>query len=162
MPQSRKKERIVNLLSAYEPDYSRITAKLSEKDIPILNELVMQGPVDVAARAIICLGWLSSEKGIPAIEFAAKSDNPILRLTAAHSLGNLSNKPGAWDLICGLLDDNDIGVRKFALKSIGHSKIPHLKEKVVQVSLSDPNEHIRKLAEHVLEKLDAPNTPGSH
>jgi hypothetical protein len=78
------------------------------------------------------------------------------------ALQYLSNKPGALDLICGLLDDNDIGVRKFALKSIGHSKIPHLKEKVVQVSLSDPNEHIRKLAEHVLEKLEAPNTPGSH
>ena len=162
MPKSSKKERIEMLLSAYEPNYSHIAATLSEKDIPILNELVKRGRVDVASAAVICLGLISSEKAIPGIEFAAKSDNPVLRLTAAHTLGSLSNKPGALDLINGLLHDDDIGVRKFALKSISHSKIPHLKEKVQEVSRSDPNENIRKLAQHVIDKLEEPNNQTDH
>jgi HEAT repeat protein len=157
MPQSKKIERIIKLLGGDEPDYSIINTKLSEKDIPILNELVMHQSTGIAARAIICLTWFASDKSLPGIESAAKSDNPILRLSAARALGSLGNKPGAFDLISGLLDDKDTGVRKFVLKAIGTSKMPTLKEKVRQVSLNDPNEQIRKLAQQVYEKLETPN-----
>lgn len=152
-----RKERIEKLLRGYELDYNEITTKLSEKDIPILTELVKQSPAALASRAVICLAWFASEESIPGIEFAAKSDNSVLRLTAARALSGLSNKPGAFELIGGLLDDNDIGVRKFALKTIHNAKIPGLKEKVRLVSLNDPSEHIRKLAEQVYDKLETPS-----
>jgi len=155
MSRPKKAETIVKLLSGYELDYTAITAKLSEKDIPMLNELAMRSPITIAARAVICLGWFASEEAIPGIEFAAKSDNSVLRLTAAHALSGLSNKRGAFELIGGLLDDDDVGVRKFALRTIHNAKIPGLKEKVRQVCHNDPSEQIRKLAEKVYERLTA-------
>lgn len=157
----KKKERIVKLLSGYELDYTDIAPKLSEKDIPILNELVMHGSGAIATRAVICLSWFPSEDAIRGIEFAAKSDNPVLRLTAVRTLSGLGNRPGVVDLISTLLDDKDIGVRKFALKAIGSSKIPGLKEKVKQVWLNDPSDQIRKIAEQVYEKLDTPVNPAA-
>jgi hypothetical protein len=65
MPQSKKTERIIRLLGGDEPDYSIISKKLSEKDIPILNELVMHQSTGIAARAIICLTWFASDKSLP-------------------------------------------------------------------------------------------------
>ncbi len=161
MPQPKKTQRIIKLLSGYEPDYSLITKKLTEKDIPTLNELVMHGSADIAPRAIICLAWFASEKSIPGIAFAAKSDNPVLRVTAAHALSSVSNRPDAIELISGLLDDRDVGVRKFALKTVGDSKISGLKEKVGQISVNDPNEQIRKLAQLAYDRLEAGNPSGS-
>jgi HEAT repeat protein len=160
MPQSNRRERIIKLLGGDEPDYAAISSKLHEKDIPILNDLVAHQPTGIATRAIICLTWFPSDKSIPGIQSAAKSDNPVLRLTAARVLSHLSNTPGSFELISGLLDDNDAGVRKFTLKTIGNSKIIGLKEKVHQLCLNDPNEQIRKLAQQVYADLEAANASG--
>jgi hypothetical protein len=84
----------------------------------------------------------------------------VIPYSAPSAARKPGNKAGAFDLISGLLD-KDTGVRKFVLKAIGTSTMPALKEKVRLVSLNDPNEQIRKLAQQVYEKLETPNNPSA-
>jgi HEAT repeat protein len=157
MKYTNKATRIITLLNTDDPDFSSIAQQLGEGDYPTLNELVKRSPAHIATKAVICLGRLGSEKSLDGISFAAKSENPVLRLTAAQALGeikNINQLPGAIQLVNELLTDVDIGVRKFALRTIQLSKISHLKEKIDQMRSQEPNEHVRKLSQDVLGKLE--------
>lgn len=157
MKHTKEANRINKLLSGDDPDYSSIVQQLSDKDYPTLNELVRGSAPRIATKAVICLGLLGSEKSLDGISFAAKSKNPVLRLTAAQALSeikNINQLPGALQLIKELLSDEDVGVRKFTLKTIGISKLSHLKEKIGQMRSNEPNEHLRKLSHDVFGKLD--------
>ncbi len=156
-------EQIIKILGPDEPEYSSIVGQLNEEDYAMLKKLIKNEDITIAAKAIICLGWNGSKKSLGAIKYAAKSENPVLRLTAAQALSrikevNKNNK--AINLISELLDDKDVGVKKFALKTIAVSKISSLKGKVKQLSINDPKEFIRSLAQKVSDKLElADNNP---
>jgi HEAT repeat protein len=157
MRYTKEASRIVTLLSNDDPDFSWIVQHLSDDDYPTLNELVKHSAPHIATKALMCLGRLGSEKSLDGISIAAKSKNPVLRLTAAQALSeikNINQLPGAIKLITELLNDEDIGVRKFALRTIESSKISHFKEKIDQMRCDEPNEHVRKLSQDVYGKLE--------
>ena len=56
-------------------------------------------------------------------------------------------------LLGRLLDDQDVGVRKFALKSVDLGNISSLKEQVRQVNLREQNEGLKTLSQSILQKL---------
>jgi HEAT repeat protein len=147
------KEELIRLINLDEPDYPAIVANLTRDDVPLLNELVGDTNVAIATKAISCLGIMNDEKGLEGLEKAARSENPILRVTAAHSLRNMSSRPAAQKLVSQLLDDPDIGVKKFALKTVSASNIKSLKEKVSEVYSRETNEHLKTLSRQVMEKL---------
>jgi HEAT repeat protein len=152
----KKIKEIIQILSADEPDYSSIASKLVEEDYEAINKLTKNRSTTIAARAIICLGYRGAEKSMDAIVSAAKNNNPVLRLAAAQALSKMkgvSSSPYAVKLLDDLLDDKDIGVKKFALKATGNVSIPTLKKKIKKVSESDQNNNIKKLAQSVLEQL---------
>ena len=157
MRYTNKATRIITLLNTDDPDFSSIAQQLGEDDYPTLNELVKRSPAHIATKALICLGKLGSEKSLDGISFAAKSENPVLRLTAAQALSEIKNihqLPAAIKLINELVTDVDIGVRKFARRTIQLSKISDLKGKMDQKRSGEPNEHVRKLSEDVFGKLE--------
>lgn len=156
MRYTKEASRIITLLSSDDPDFSSIVRQLSDEDCSNLNQLVKRSAPRIATKAVICLGRLGSEKSLEGISFAAKSRNPVLRLTAAQALSQMKNikqLPGAIQLINELLSDEDIGVRKFAVRAIAQSKIPHFKKKIAQMRSDEPNEHVRKLAQRLFGKL---------
>ena len=157
MKHTKKTERILDVLNSGEPDYSSISDLLNDKNYPALDEVISNGSANVAAKAIICLGLIGSEKSIKSIAFAAGSDNPVLRMAAAQALSTIkeiNTNSTAVLALSKLLDDPDIGVRKFALKAVENSQLITLKEKVQRLCSNERNEGLRKLAENVLEELD--------
>jgi HEAT repeat protein len=162
---------IIRILSADEPDYSSICNKLTEEDYLTVKKLTKHRSLAIATRAVICLGWEGSEKWLDGIITAAKSDNPTLRLAAVQALGKIKGagrNSEAVDLIGMLLNDKDLGVKKFALKTTGAvgsqesmletasenpADIFKLREKIKEISEGDQNDRIKKLAQDVFEQL---------
>lgn len=150
-------KRILEVLNSDEPDYSSISDILNEKDYPTLDELITQAPVHIATKAIICLGLISSESSINSIAMAANNHNPVLRIAAAQALiriKGIKTNLIAAQTIAKLLDDDDLGVRKFALKAASASRLLNLKEKVLKICTNERNDEIKKIAQNVLKELE--------
>lgn len=147
------KDELIKMINLDEPDYPEIVARLSKDDIPLLNELATDPNPAIATKAISCLGFMNDERAMIGVEKAAKSSNPVLRVAASHALRNMSSMPAAERVLDKLLDDDDIGVKKFALKTVEASKFSGLKEKVRQMHSKESNEHIKNLSKQVMDKL---------
>jgi HEAT repeat protein len=150
---SYTKEEISRMIDLDEPDYPTICSKFSESDVPILVELVNDPNPAIATKAINCLGYMRTPSAVAGLGMAVKDKNPILRIAAAHSLRNLSSEATAVKLINKLLDDKDLGVRKFALKTVDFGNIISLKAKVEKVYLKETNIELKNLSKSVFNKL---------
>jgi HEAT repeat protein len=151
---SHTKEELIKLIDLDEPDYSTIVPQLTSDDIPLLVVLSNDVNLAVATKAISCLGMMNNEKAVDGISLSAKHDNPIIRVAAAHALKNLATFPNAVTLLDKLLDDKDIGVRKFALKTVNHANINSLKTKVKSMNSKEKTEFMKKLSNDVFINID--------
>ncbi len=140
------------MINLDEPDYVAIVSKLSQDDIPTLIELSKHSNPAIATKAISCLGLMKSDKALNGIQEAAKHSNPVIRVAAAHSIRNMVNVRGSVQVLEGLLDDADIGVRKFALKTVDAANISSLKEKVKAMSLKEVNPDMKTLSQKIIQK----------
>lgn len=147
------KEELIKMINLDEPDYERIVSRLTKDDIPLLTELSKDQNPAIATKAISCLGLMQTDKALSGLQDASKHPDPVIRIAAAQALRNMSKVPAAVNLLGSMLDDGDIGVRKFALKSVEHANISTLKEKVQKMSQHENNEHLKNLSGEVLQKL---------
>ena len=151
MPHS--KEKIIKLIDLDEPDYTVITSQLAQDDIPILIELSKEPNLAIATKAISCLGLMNSEKAVAGIQAATTNTDPVIRVAAAHALKHSASLPSAVKLLDHLLDDQDVGVRKFALKTVQHANIKSLKGKVQQLIQKENTELMKNLSNEVFLKI---------
>lgn len=147
------KEEIIKMINLDEPDYEAIVKKLTADDIPILVELSKHENPAIATKAISCLGLMKNEKALQGLKDAVSHPDPVRRIAAAHSLRNMTAVPGSVQLLEKLLDDNDIGVRKFALKTVEAGNIHSLKEKVRVINQKEVNPALKTLGESIFQKL---------
>lgn len=147
------KDELIKMINLDEPDYPAIVAKFTKDDIPFLNELAQDENHAIATKAISCLGYLNDDRAFAGVEKASKSSHPVLRVAATHAIRNMSNRQNAERLLDHLLDDDDIGVKKFTLKTIEASRYSNLKQKVQQMHQKENNEAIKTLSKQVMEKL---------
>ncbi len=147
------KEELIKMINLDEPDYQAIVSKLSADDIPMLVELTKHENPAIATKAISVLGLMKSEQALKGLTDAANNANPVMRIAAAHSLRNLAAVQGSTQMLEKLLDDHDLGVRKFALKTVEAANITSLKEKVKSMNLKEVNPEIKALGENVFKKL---------
>lgn len=147
------KEELIKMINLDEPDYQAIVSKLSADDIPLLIELTKHENPAIATKAISVLGLMKSEQALQGLNDAVSHPDPVRRIAAAHSLRNLATVRGSTQMLEKLLDDHDMGVRKFALKTVEAAKISSLKEKVKAINLKEVNPEIKALGENVFKKL---------
>lgn len=147
------KEELIKMINLDEPDYQAIVSKLSADDIPLLIELTKHENPAIATKAISVLGLMKSEQALQGLNDAVNHPDPVRRIAAAHSLRNLATVRGSTQMLEKLLDDQDLGVRKFALKTVEVAKISSLKEKVRAINLKEVNPEIKALGENVFKKL---------
>jgi HEAT repeat protein len=154
MPSPRKS--IKELLYGDSPDYSVILSILTEADIDSLSKVISGKDTFLASKAIYCLGMLKSEKALPVLTLAVKSNDQVLKVAAAQALRQLTHIPEAVNLIKELLIDPDIGVRKFALKAVSISKLSdvQVKEIVQKLSTTEQSEKMKKLVKTVLDEME--------
>lgn len=148
------KTEVIKMINLDEPNYVSIMKKLSHDDVPVLIKLSQDKNPSVATKAISCLGLWNSENALKGVLKAAKHTDPMYRVAAAHALKNMSTLPGAVKVLDALLDDEDVGVKKLAMKSIPLSPDIQLKKKLEVLSEQDANEYIRKLATEMLLNMN--------
>jgi HEAT repeat protein len=147
------REELVRLINLDEPDYPRIVQQLTKDDVPLLTQLAQDPNPGLATKAISCLGLMDEETAVAGLQAAVTNADPVYRIAAAHALRNVASSPVGVRLLGKLLDDQDVGVRKFALKSVDVGNISSLKEQVRQVNLREQNVDLKTLSQDLLQKL---------
>lgn len=132
------------LLGADEPDYDALTREGAAL-LPALAELAADRNEYVAANAASLAGMIGGDRAVAVLERAAQSASPLVRTAAASALAR-TDGPTAAGLLARLLNDQDKGVRKFAIKSSADKQNAALASKVADLSKRDPEPHLRALA----------------
>jgi hypothetical protein len=143
-------EQVVARLSRDEPDYDE-AVQLGEEAVPHLMRLVEEGDPALASKATYLAAAINTEQSTAVVNTAARSSLSVVRVAAAASLGRLKGIP--ISLVSSLLKDQDIGVRKWTLKSLAISHPTGIKARVQETATSDPDMMLRQLASRIVDQL---------
>lgn len=136
-----------------EINYPATAERLGPEAVPLLGELARSSDPTLAAKAVYMAGVISADAAAPIVERAATHADPVVRIAAASGLSNLA-EGDAESPIDRLLHDDDIGVRKAALKSAAAFETSSMNARVHRVAEEDPAPAVRELAEEA-----APESP---
>jgi HEAT repeat protein len=144
-------ERVRAVLAPDEPDYDG-ASRLGPEALPYLSQLVLSGDPSLASKATSLAGRIATEGSIEVLQAAARSEHSVVRVAVAEAVRNLSAQEASGPLM-GLVADEDRGVRRIALESIGDEATEELRSRVAGISISDPVPQIRELAARILDRL---------
>ena len=137
-----------------EPDYPA-AAGLGPEALPHLRQLAQGDDPMLASKAVYLASLIGTDQSVTIVNEAAGKPDPIVRAAAAGAVRNLDQAPN--QLLNSLLNDQDAGVRKVALRSIeasGPSSLPgDVATNVRDMAVNDPNPHLRQLAGGVINRL---------
>lgn len=109
-------EKIIDYLRQEETAYAE-AAKLGETALPILNSIVLGSDEMLASKATYLAAMIDSPHKGEVIANAARHASAIVRVAAANAAGEIP--PAAAEKVLDtLMGDSDIGVTKFALRSV--------------------------------------------
>jgi hypothetical protein len=103
------------VLDPDEPDYEA-GADLGEAALPHLQRLIAGDDVMLASKATYAASLIAG--GAQAVETAAQSADPVVRVAAAAAARNLP-RDTARQVLRRLTEDDDAGIRKVARASSG-------------------------------------------
>jgi hypothetical protein len=128
-------------LSAIEPNETTY-AGLSSSEIPLLQQLLKDPEPWMPARAIFALSRIADDSAVRVIRNAIADPRPEVRVAIAASAANLAAKDSNI-ILSKLLDDQDVGVRKFAVQSISAKNNPSIHAKRQIIETQDPVSSMR-------------------
>ena len=143
-------EQVLAQLRQDEPDYEQAT-NLGPEALPHLARLVEEGDPELAPKATYLAGFINAEQSSEVVKRASRSSLPVVRVAAAAALSDLEETP--TPLLESLLDDEDVGVRKLALRSLERKRPVGFKRKAREVAENDPNEVLRRFASRLADQL---------
>ncbi len=150
----KTKEEIIKIFHRAYADYAKLIDSLDDEDYPIVESLIDDSNPYLAGKVVSYIGLLKTQKALSGLAIAARSQNPSIKAVAAHALKNFTNFPEAISLIEKLLDDRNVGVRKFALKTVSFAKLVNFKGKIQLLSQTESNERMKRLSLRIKEDLD--------
>lgn len=122
-------DQVRDLLDAEEPDYQRIAAVLGQEALPHLDTMIGGSDVGLAAKAASLAGLIGGEGSLPILDRAAQHENRVVRVAAAAATRH-AGPSTATPVLLRLLDDDDAGVRRVAMKHVGDSPSSEVRDKV--------------------------------
>lgn len=102
-------------LEPEEPNYQAAAAALGAEALPVLESLIQNADPLLASKAAYLASMIPGEQAARALEQAARSDHPTVRVAAAAGLRKRSDLSD--DVANALMADPDQGVRKVAAKA---------------------------------------------
>ncbi|BDI05279.1 HEAT repeat domain-containing protein [Sphaerotilus microaerophilus] len=138
---------ILGLIEPTETMYSELDAD----DLPHLQRLLHDPDGWRAARAVFAASRIGSAKAHSLILDAASYPRREVRVAAAVVAPRVPSAISN-EILEKLIDDEDIGVRKLTIKSIGHDASSKLTEKLQGIAAQGVNRHLKTLAR---ERFDA-------
>lgn len=127
-----------------EVDYQE-AASLGAEALPFLRELVGGDDPMLASKAAYLASMIPGEQQARILDAAARASDSVVRIAAASGLGNLA-EGDADSLADGLLDDDDLGVRKYAIRSVAQFDSPAMAARLRRAAQDDPSDELRELA----------------
>jgi HEAT repeat protein len=141
------RDKLRRQLSAIEPT-ERMYEGLDTDDVPALRDLLLDEEGWLAARAVYALARVESRDANAALNDAARSERPEVRVAVAANADRmrveLSDK-----LLISLLDDGDPGVRKFAIRAVSDRNGNDVRARVNEIALQDSDATLRTIAAEV-------------
>jgi HEAT repeat protein len=151
MPQSTLlAEKIIDFLRQEETNYGE-AAKLGEAALPILNSIVLGSDEMLASKATYMAAMINSPHKGEVIANAARHQSPIVRVAAANAAGEISTD-AAEKVLDSLMGDSDIGVTKFALRSVKAKNLgTKFSKQIKAMSSNHADEAIKTMAKAMVK-----------
>lgn len=133
---------VLTELTRDEPDYTAAAA-LGKEALPHLLQILDGDDGMLASKAAYLAGLIGGPEAAGAIDAAASHTDPVVRVALAHSLGPQRETHA---LLGRLLDDEDAGVRKVAVRVAGTTTSKTLKARVAAIAANDSEGFVRDAA----------------
>ena len=146
-------------LSAIEPTES-IYEGIGPSDVELLRELLDDQEAWLAARAAYALSRIDSQSAHNALVAASESPRPEVRVAVAASASVLPSSVSD-QVLSALLEDSDVGVRKFAIQSVSERNSSAVKERLAAVAASETVPQLRQTADVQARSLPGDVAPPS-
>lgn len=121
-------------------------------DVPALDQLVNDPETWIAGRAIFALSQLRTPTALAILARAAADPRPEIRVAVAASTRNLAPED-ANGLLLRALSDAEVGVRKFAIRSVVPAHSPAVQTRLRELETADPAPAIRAAATSRLSEI---------
>ncbi len=139
------------ILDSDEPDYA-LAAQLGPDAFPHIEALIKGDDPMLASKAAYLAGVIRDNRSTAVLGTAARSKHPEVRIAAAAGARHLAAQ-AASDILLILLEDQDHGVRKTALKSVPSDASVALRKKIESLTTKDPENFLRSLSTDILGRL---------
>jgi HEAT repeat protein len=141
-------------LSAIEPEESTYEG-IGASEVDLLRELLEEEEGWLAARAAHALSRIDSTDAHDALLSATESSRPEVRVAVAASAEALPPKVSD-EVLSRLLDDPEIGVRKFAIKSTSDRNSDAIRRRLAEIATTDADTALGKIAEEKARSVSPP------
>ena len=131
-------------LSDIEPSETTYQS-IGPAEVPLLGQLLQDPDHFLASRAVFALSRVRDAGSMQLLQRAAADARPQVRIALAASAAQLPVADRSRVLL-PLLNDTEMGVRKFALHSADAAGDTTLREKLREVLGNDPEPALRALA----------------
>lgn len=144
-------KQVRGILDAEEPDYRGLAA-LGPEALPHLKKLVTGGDGMLASKATYGASLIQDDRAVDVLLEAAESDNVVVRVAAAAAARNVSSA-ASGDLLENFINDDDPGVRRRAIKSVGKNATDALAQKIAEMAATDEDPSIREMCGEALSRM---------
>jgi HEAT repeat protein len=152
MPQNNIADELLGYLQQEEPDYAA-AARLGDAAMPLLKDIIKGSDERLASKATSLAGMIDSDNKTDALGEAARHPSVVVRVAAAAAADKLQPEQ-AEKVLRNLVDDTDVGVSKFTLKTIQNKNLSRtFQDKLQRISDSSPEESIKTMAKEALSSI---------
>lgn len=149
MPQNTIAEKLMAFLQQEETDYTA-AAQLGDEAMPLLREIIKGNDERLASKATSLAGMITSDQKADVLTEAAQHPSVVVRVAAAAAASQL-NAGQAEKVLNHLVDDTDVGVSKFTMRSIQAKNLTrNFQSKLQAISDSSSNTAIKQMAKDAL------------
>lgn len=139
-------------LDPEEPNYVE-AQKIGPGALPHLKKLVEGDDILLAAKATYLAGLIGTKESVEILNLASRNTIPEIRIAAAASVHNITQRDAANQILLRLLSDKDWGVCRIALKSTGPWVNLELIEHVENLRKNADQKEIREAAEKAIKRI---------
>ena len=144
-------EELRHQLSAIEPDAATYSG-IGVAEIPLLEQLARDPEAWMASRAVFAASRVGGAQAKAILARAASDPRPQLRVAAAAAASHLV-PDDANSLLLQALADSDLGVRKFAVRSVAGTHSEAVRARLRELESADPAPAIRNAARARLAEI---------
>ena len=135
-----------------EPGYQPAAQDLGPEALPFLEEIIRRSDEGLASKAVYLASLIADDHSSAVVELGAGRAEAGVRVAAAAGALNIAPRLRG-PVLLRLLDDEDVGVKKVALKAVAGQSDAALIARVEVLARTGAEPALRSLAQEVLDQV---------